>query len=154
MILLPILWFFQVGRWSDLATKEVEHGLHHFTFASFRPLTRLMPAQLIAAIALAIALASPLLIRYFLIGDWLPILSIVTGAVLIVSLSVFLGVISGGKKLFEVVYFMLTYAHLNKADVLDYFGGMVHSPATICTVTMIAVSFLAVGFIVRKFQMI
>jgi len=154
MMLLPILWFLQVSRWSDIATKETEHRIHYFSFASFRPLTRLLPAQLIAAVVLAIGLAIPLMVRYALIGDWLPILSIITGALLVVAFSVFLGLISGGKKLFEVMYFMLTYAHLNKAEGLDYFGGMVRSSATISTVVLIAAGFLLVGFAMRKVQMV
>jgi len=154
MMLLPILWFLQVSRWSDIATKETEHRIHYFSFASFRPLTRLLPAQLIAAVALAIGLAMPLIIRYALVGEWLPILSIVTGAILVLSLSVFLGLISGGKKLFEVVYFLLTYAHLNKAEGLDYFGGMVRSTTSITAVVLITAGFLLIGFAVRKVQMV
>ncbi len=154
MMLLPILWFLQVGRWSDLATKEVEHGIHHFTFASMRPLTRLLLSQVIAAVTLAILLASPLLMRYALVGDWISIASILTGALFVVSLALILGIISGGKKLFEVGYFFLTYAHINKAQGLDYFGGMGGSVQTILTVLAAITVLLLVGFSVRKVQII
>jgi len=73
-IILPVLWFLQVARWSDIATREKTNRIHYFTFASYKPLTRLLSAQLIAGIILAVSLASPLLIRYGILMQFLPIL--------------------------------------------------------------------------------
>ncbi len=121
-MLLPILWFLQIGRWSDLTTKEKTNRIHHFTFAAYQPLRRLLPSQLIAGVALALILSSPLLVRYFFAQEFLPIAGIMAGALFIVLLAACLGVISGGKKLFEVLFFAITYMNLNRIPFADYFG--------------------------------
>ncbi|MGB4774463.1 MAG: hypothetical protein WBP45_04785, partial [Daejeonella sp.] len=74
-LVLPVLWFLQVGRWSDLSTKEKTNRIHYFSYASYQPLKRLLSAQLIAGIILALALASPLLLRYLIAGNFLTMLS-------------------------------------------------------------------------------
>jgi len=123
-MILPILWFLQVGRWSDLATKEKTNRIHYFTYASYKPLTRLLPAQIIAGIIMAIALATPLLVRYLITMQFLSIVSIVTGAVFIVLFAVTLGILSGGKKLFEILFFFVTYLNIENVPFTDYFGGL------------------------------
>ena len=121
-MLLPVLWFLQIGRWSDLTTKEKTNRIHHFTFAAYQPLKRLLPSQLIAGVALALALASPLVVRYALAQEFLQVAGIISGASFIVLLAACLGVVSGGKKLFEVLFFAITYMNLNKIPFVDYFG--------------------------------
>lgn len=122
-IILPILWFLQIGRWSDIATKEKSNRIHYFTYAAYQPLKRLLPSQVLAGIILAVALASPLLLRYLLLFEFVKVTGILAGAIFIVMLSVFLGIVSAGKKLFEILFFMTTYANLNLIPFADYFGG-------------------------------
>jgi hypothetical protein len=71
LYILPILWFLQVNRLSDLATKEKTNRLHYFTYASYKPLQRMLPAQILAGILLAIALALPLIVRYAFAFKWI-----------------------------------------------------------------------------------
>ena len=123
-IILPILWFLQVARWSDLATKEKTNRIHYFTYASYKPLTRLLPAQIIAGVILALALASPLLLRYLAGMQWTAALNIILGGIFIVLFAVGFGILSGGKKLFEILFFVFTYCNVNKVPFADYFGGM------------------------------
>jgi hypothetical protein len=59
--LLPVLWFLQIGRLSDLVTKEKTYQVHYFTYAAYQPLKRLLPSQIIAGISLMIVLSVPLL---------------------------------------------------------------------------------------------
>jgi hypothetical protein len=112
----------QIGRWSDLATKEKTNRIHYFTYAAYQPLTRLLPSQLIAGVSLGVALSVPLLLRYVIALQFLPMLGILLGAFFVVLLSAFLGIVSGGKKLFEVLFFAITYANLNRVPFTDYFG--------------------------------
>ncbi len=120
--ILPVLWFFQVGRWSDLTTKEKTNRIHHFTYAAYQPLKRLLPSQLMAGIILALVLAAPLCVRYAIAREFLPIAGIVAGGIFIVLFAACLGIISGGKKLFEVLFFAITYMNLNRVPFADYFG--------------------------------
>ena len=125
-LVLPILWFLQVGRLSELNTKEVAYGVHYFAFASYKPMTRLLFSQLVSGIALLLFLVLPLLVRYAVIGNFSALLPIVFGGIFVVLLASSLGILTKGKKLFEVLFFMITYANINNIAFLDYFGGMTH----------------------------
>jgi hypothetical protein len=124
LLVLPILWFLQIMRWSDLATKEKTYRIHYFSFASYKPVSRLFLAQILAGIILAIGLSLPLIIRYVILMQLLPLASIFIGAIFIVVCAVLLGLLSGGKKLFEILFFSLTYCNVNKVPAMDYFGAI------------------------------
>ncbi len=66
---LPVLWFLQINRWADIATKEKFFGTHYFTYAAFKPLQRLLTSQVLSGWILAVMLALPLIIRFLMIGD-------------------------------------------------------------------------------------
>src|SRR6185436_3310574 len=95
-IILPILWFLQIGRLSDLTTKEKTNRIHYFTYAAYQPLRRLLPSQLMAGICLVLALATPLVIRCLFTGNFIPVAGIFIGSIFIVALTTFLGILSGG----------------------------------------------------------
>ncbi len=65
---LPAIWFLQINRWADIATKEKFFGTHYFTYAAFRPLQRLLTSQVLSGWILATILALPLIIRYAMNG--------------------------------------------------------------------------------------
>ena len=124
--LLPVLLFLQVTRWSDLVTKEKINRVHYFAYAAYKPLQRMLPAQVLAGVILAIGLCLPVIIRCALTADYLAIVNILNGAALIVLAAVALGILTGGKKLFEVLFSFLTYGVLNKLPVVDYLGSLPH----------------------------
>ena len=150
--ILPILWFLQVGRWSDLATKEKTNRIHYFTYAAYQPLKRLLTSQIIAGIFIAITLASPLMIRYIISGDVMPVLLILAGAVFIVSFAVCLGILSGGKKLFEILFFAITYFNVNLLPFTDYFGALSSGISLALTMLMIIAGLLFISFAKRKYE--
>ncbi|WP_146610891.1 hypothetical protein [Pedobacter cryoconitis] len=152
--LLPVLWFLQVTRWSDLATKEKTNRLHYFTFAAYRPLFRILPAQILSGVILAIAMALPLLLRYAIAADLYSIVNLINGAVLVIVLAVAIGIITGGKKLYEIIFFMLTYAVINKLSFADYLGSMVHGNRIgyIVILTGLNAAALLLSFMVRSYQ--
>jgi hypothetical protein len=152
--LLPILWFLQVTRWSELATKEKTNRLHYFTYASYKPLLRMLPAQIFAGVLLALALALPLIVRHAIAHNVYSIINIVNGAVLIVLLAVCMGILSGGKKLFEVAFFMLTYAVINKLQLADYMGSLPHLNSLFYIGVIAAINILlaSTSFLTRSYQ--
>jgi len=151
-MILPILWFLQVGRWSDLATKEKTNRIHYFTYASYKPLSRLLPAQIIAGIVLALVLAFPLLLRYLVGMQFLPLLSIIMGGVFIVLFAVVFGILSGGKKLFEILFFAFTYANIEKIPFLDYFGGMNQGINYSLLIAGFVGLFILLSFVLRRIE--
>jgi len=151
-IILPCLWFLQVARWSDLATKEKTNRIHYFTYASYKPLTRLLPAQMMAGIILSLVLASPLLVRYLAIMQFLTVLNIIMGGVFIVLFAVALGILSGGKKLFEILFFFFTYCNIEKVPFTDYYGGGNHSVNYMALISALIVLLAFISFMLRKLE--
>ncbi|WP_129040419.1 hypothetical protein [Chryseobacterium sp. CH21] len=150
--LLPALFFLQVNRISDLATKEVTNRLHYFTFASYQPLRRLLPAQILAGFTLLTILALPVIVRLLLNFNFLLILQALNGIVFIVALSVCLGLLSGGKKLFEILFFLLTYIAFQAPDA-NYLGKISNfSYPFLITFLVINIILLIVIFLIRKHQ--
>jgi hypothetical protein len=149
-IALPVLWFLQINRWADLATKEKFFGTSNFIYSSFKPLQRLLTAQIIAGFLLAIFLALPVLIRQLIDGNLVTTLSIITGSLFLVSFAVFSGIISGGKRLFEILLFAVTYALVSGVPFVDYFGGFHYSIQYLMLLIVILFLLLAVSFLFRK----
>ncbi|QEC77705.1 hypothetical protein [Mucilaginibacter ginsenosidivorax] len=154
LYILPVLWFLQVTRLSELATKEETYRLHYFTYASYKPLQRMLPAQILAGAILGIVLAFPLILRYVIAGNGYAIFNIISGAVCIVLLAVCIGIISKGKKLFEIIFFLLTYALTQAIPIADYLGAIPHNNHIIYIAVILGLNvFLAiVSFVVRGYQ--
>ena len=154
LYILPILWFLQVTRLSELSTKEKTNRLHYFTYASYKPLQRMLPAQIIAGVLLSIALALPLMARYAFALNGYAMFNILNGAVFIVFVAVCLGIVSGGKKLFEILFFLLTYIVTQSAKPADYLGAMQHDSTLLYVAVMLGLNvfLLTVSFMVRSYQ--
>lgn len=148
-LVLPILWFLQVHRISDISTKEFTHNMQEFAFASYQPLQRLLGSQIFACIGLLVGLAMPLIIRLIITGNPIEAITVILGGIGVVLLSSVLGMLSKGKKLFEVFFFMLTYGNINGIPQLDYFGGYTHSNNYILILCLLLV-ILAAGSIFRR----
>lgn len=152
-VILPILWFLQVHRISDISTKELTHNVHYFAFASYQPMRRVFFSQLSAAIVLLICLASPLVFRLVTIGNLSATSAVLLGATGIVLVASLFGMLTKGKKLFEVFFFMLTYANINGIPRLDYFGGFEHDSLYTYTLVITILLLGAIGFFSRKHQL-
>lgn len=149
---LPGLWFLQINRWSDLTTKEKTHRIHYFTYATYQPIKRLLTSQLIAGVIIAIVLAIPLIVRLSFLGNYLAIIHIVSGAIFVVSLASLLGIASGGKKLFEILFFILTYANANRIPFTDYFGAIHPGTGSILLVMLLSSMMVTLCCIIRGME--
>lgn len=141
---LPILWFLQVGRFSDLTSKDLAHRVHYLSFSSHRPIRRLLLSQVLAASLGMLVLAMPMLVRYLIAGNGIAMAATTLGGIGIVLFAAFLGVVTKGKKLFEVLFFLLSYANINGIPFLDYFGGL-HSTLPYVLHLLILVLLLAIA---------
>jgi hypothetical protein len=148
---LPVLWFLQVSRLSDITTKEKTNRVHYLTYTAYKPLVRLLPAQILAGVLLLSTLALPLWLRYLILQQPLPALAIGTGSVFIVLLSAGLGIATGGKKLFEIMFFLITYANLNRIPFADYFGYK-SSTLGLLIVSSICIFLLIVCVLIRNYE--
>lgn len=152
--LLPILFFLQVSRVADLVTRDQTYRLHYFTYSSYQPLQRILPAQLLAGLGLLLALAIPVIFRLLFAANFLAIGQLINGALFILSLSIGLGVISGGKKLFEIFFLLLTYIAL-QAPNAHYLGSIGHANQgqTLVFVGMANLVLLTSSFAFKSWQL-
>lgn len=152
--LLPVLLFLQVTRFSDLVTKEKTNRVHYFAYASYKPLLRMLPAQIIAGVLLALVLAVPVILRSAFALNAYAVITIINGVIFLVLLAAALGILSGGKKLFEVVFFMLTYAAISKVDVTDYLGSMPHGNGIGYVLIILSINIILgfAAFVTRNYQ--
>jgi hypothetical protein len=150
---LPILWFLQVNRLSNLTTKELTNKVHYFAFSSYKPITRLLSSQLFAAVILMFVLSLPLTIRHLIAFDYSASISVFFRGIFIVLLAALLGVLSKGKKLFEVLFFMIAYANINGVLVFDYFGGFEHQAFYVLKLAVISLILGSLCAFVRTYQL-
>ncbi len=151
-IVLPVLWFLQINRWADLVTKEKFFGTSNFIYSSFKPLQRLLTSQIIAGFLLATFLALPLIFRNLINGNLIEIVSILLGSLLLISFAIFSGIISGGKKIFEILFFVITYTILSGGTFLNYFGGIHQNLNYFLILVMLLFTFLVTSFLIRKHE--
>lgn len=155
LYLLPVLWFLQVTRLSDLAIKEETNRLHYFTYAAYKPLQRMLSAQILAGVILALALALPAIVRYAIAFDAYSVFNIVSGAIFIVMLAVCLGIVSRGKKLFEILFFLITYTITQKLPFVDYLGAITHNDHIVymAIVSGLNIILLMISVSARRYQL-
>src|SRR6185312_309199 len=113
-------------------------------------LTRLLPAQIMAGVLFALIAAAPLIVRYLISFQFLPALSIVMGGVFVVLFAVAFGILSGGKKLFEILFFMVAYTNVELVPYTDYFGGMNHGINYIVLIAVLIGLLALVSFVLRR----
>jgi hypothetical protein len=149
---IPIIWFLQVNRWADIASKEKYFRTHYFTYAAYKPLQRLFTAQMLAGFLLAVALVLPVIVRYALLGNIIAASAIITGALFVIAFSVCSGILTGGSRFFEIVFFMLTYVNMNLVPPADYFGAFKHGISYMLMLPAVIACMLVVSFMFRKYE--
>jgi hypothetical protein len=119
--LLPIAWLWPLPIWSQMGNRERKNNTSQMVFSSPRPVLRQLPAAWLAGV-LATALLTIAGAVFLCSNGGLPALAGWVGAVVFVtSLALALGVISGGSRVFEVVYVVWWYiGPLSKYPWFDF----------------------------------
>ncbi|WP_243456866.1 hypothetical protein [Polaribacter batillariae] len=76
---------------------------------------------------------------------------IIVGFTFLVFASVILGQIIKGKKLFEVVFFLVTYANINKIPFFDYFGAIKNDFVNMHTPLVLILIFFGATIFLKKY---
>jgi len=122
-VILPLAWVWPMLLWSSIGSRETRHNVQSITFASPFPVWRQLPAQWLAGFILSIIVASGILLRLVIAGDFAGLLWSLIGAIFIPSLALACGVWSSGSKLFEILYILFWYlGPINRLPQLDYLG--------------------------------
>jgi hypothetical protein len=120
--ILPITWLWPILIWSGLGNREIRHNTFQIVFSSASPLTRQLPAALVAGLIVTVVTGSGIAIKLLSNGDGVGLLTWLSGALFIPSLALALGIWSNSQKLFEVLYVLLWYLAINGVYAADFLG--------------------------------
>lgn len=123
-ITLPLLWFFQILILSNLGSREISNRSQEYIFSIAYPLRRQLSATMSAAALLMITLAIPVLIRVMISGNFYGVYAIVAGAIFIPAFAIASGILTGGSKVFEVIFTIMVYCILNAIPLFDFVGAI------------------------------
>jgi hypothetical protein len=122
-IILPLAWVWPVIVWSGLGSREARHTTGAMVFSAARPLARQLPSAWLAGVTVAALAGTGVVFTLARTGDFAGLLAWIAGALFIPALALALGALSGGSKLFEVLYVAWWYAGpLNGVAGLDFMG--------------------------------
>ena len=121
--LVMAAWIWPIFVWSEMGSRERRFGTAPLLFSAPRPLLRPLVASWLAGAGISLALVLPVVIRSLALGHAPDAASLIVGAAFIPAMALACGSLTGGRKLFEILYLLLWYAGpLNHMPALDYTG--------------------------------
>jgi ABC-type transport system involved in multi-copper enzyme maturation permease subunit len=121
--ILPFAWIWPVLIWSQLGNREAAHRTSQMVFSAPRAVWRQLPAAWLAGVTLAALTGCGVLVTLLRFGDTFGLAAWGAGALFVPALALCSGVISGGSKLFEIIFLLMWYiGPLNRTPSLDFTG--------------------------------
>jgi hypothetical protein len=153
-VALPLLWFFQILILSNLGSREFTHRCNEYIFSVAFPLQRQLSSTISAAVLLMITVAIPVLIKVTIAGYYYGVYAIVVGALFIPSFAIASGILTGGSKVFEVIFTIMVYCILNAIPLFDFVGAIKGSRELGIAHYLLVITFVLVivAFSARKRQ--
>ncbi len=119
-IAVGLAWIWPMLIWSQLGTREHLYATEQLVFPALHPIRRQFVAQWLAAVFLAVVLASGSLAHWAVSGSLGGIEGILAGAVFVPTLALACGAFSGTTRLFEIVYLVLWYVGPMNRTIFDF----------------------------------
>jgi len=120
---VPAAWIWPLAIWSSMGTREARFNTGQLVFSSAYPEARQFPAMWVAGLTVAVSSGGAMMARAFLLGQVGHLSALLVGALFVPTLALFLGVVSGTKKLFEVSYLLIWYlGPVNHLTAFDFLG--------------------------------
>jgi hypothetical protein len=149
--LLAVAWIWLIVPLNELGNRETQQRTDGMIFSAPRAAFSLLPALWLAAISLLAVTGSGALVRYAMQGRPDQVAAWLSGVLFIPALAAFLGTLTNGRRLFEIVYVVWMYLILNGIRFLDFLGA---SPGTPWPAYMLAsVILLAVAVLLRHLRL-
>jgi hypothetical protein len=121
--LQAVAWFWPVLIWSSMGNREQSHNTGQIVFSVAYPLGRQLFAVWLAGVCVVAATGAGFAARRALTGQWHALGAWAVSVLFVPSLALALGVWSGNRRTFEVVYTFLWYVGpINRVPALDYMG--------------------------------
>jgi hypothetical protein len=153
---LPLLWALQILILSKPGSREFTNRCNDYIFSAAYPLKRQLPATLLTAAFILLCLAMPVIVRVLISGNFYGAYAILVGALFVPAFAVASGILTGGSKLFEIVFTIMVYGILNRVPFCDFIGAIEksHEPGLAHYLLIITVVLLIAAFAGRKRQII
>ena len=146
LVVLPLAMVWPVLVWSSLGVREVQHRTAPIIFALPYPLRRQLLMTWLVGVLVALAMASTVIARLALAGDWASSLAALIGALFVPSFAVALGCWSGTSKLFQAIYLFLWYlASVQGVVYVDFMG---HFPPAVALGIPWIVALVTIGLLI------
>jgi hypothetical protein len=152
--LLPLVWLLPLALWSSMGCREARFGTDQLVFSAPYPIRVQLPSVWLAGVLITLIMGGGVAIKLGLAMDWMHLLAWASAALFIPTLALAFGVLSGGNKLFEVVYMVLWYVGpVNRLPYLDFMGaGETVSLAVISAFGMSTIGLLGMAVWARRRQ--
>jgi hypothetical protein len=147
-LILPITWIWPLIIWSKMGSRELYYRTNQYIFTAAYPLKHHLPISLLAGVIITSITGIGAAINLAINGELLHLLAWIIAAVFIPSLALSLGILSGGRKLFEVAYIIVWYiGPMSQVKYLDFMGTSSTSMKIqlfyfIAAITLIGISFI------------
>lgn len=129
LVMLPLAMVLPVLVWSSLGVREVQHHTDPIVFALPYALRNQLLVSWLVGLFVALVMASGVIVRLALIGDWSSCIAVIIGALFVPSLAIALGCWCGTSKLFQAIYLFVWYlAAVQGVVFIDFMG---HFPQTV-----------------------
>ena len=125
--LLAAAWFWPLLIWSAMGCRDQLFDTRQMVQSTPGGVWAQLSMQWLAGFLIAVAIGGFIGIRTIITGDFDLLAHWLIGAMFIPSLAIAGGVITGGRKLFEVLYTLIFYiGPLNKTPMCDFTGSMIY----------------------------
>ncbi len=152
------LWFWPLLIWSKMGCRERLYDVETIIFSTPSVLGRQFIAQWLCGFGLAVLIGFFVPIRLAITSDWTALANCLVGAAFIPSMALACGALTGGRKLFEVLYTLLWYiGPLNKVPLMDFTGSAAFGQAGdylwlwfLMTIALLLVAFVSRALRLRR----
>lgn len=121
--IFPITWIWPLIIWSKMGSRELYYRTNQYVFTAAYPIKHHLPITLLAGVVIASITGIGAAINLAINGELLHLLAWIIATVFIPSLALSLGILSVGRKLFEVVYIILWYiGPMSQGKYFDFMG--------------------------------
>jgi hypothetical protein len=157
LYLTPALMVWPVAVWSSMGMREPYHDTGSLLFSSPSSMTYQFPAIWLSGLVIALAGIGLMVLRATLAGLWAYAGALLVAALLVPTAALALGTLSGGRKVFEVVYLMVWYIgsidHLTALDLLGTTDEAI-TGTKLVVLTLLSMVMLITAFWARRQQML
>jgi hypothetical protein len=152
LYLVPASMVWPLVIWSSMGMRESSFGTVQLLFSSPSPLWHQFPAIWLSGLLVAIVSVSGMILRASMAGQWPYVTTLMMAALLIPTVSLAMGTLSGSKKLFEVTYLAVWYiGSIDRLTALDLLGTTDESitATKLVVLSLVVVGSLVIAFIAR-----